>query len=99
MAIWNSLRTFGIFNDLLLHFVYSFDAFFQFWYQVPGKIWQPWYKQQKMSFGYLHDECAKVQRRRSSMYPDSTFMVNLKQNFFAFETRVARWINGRMLND
>jgi hypothetical protein len=31
MAIWNTLRTFGIFH---VHLV-------QFWYRVPRKIWQP----------------------------------------------------------
>jgi hypothetical protein len=37
MAIWNILHTFGIFYEHLVHF-------FRFWYLVPRKIWQPWFR-------------------------------------------------------
>jgi hypothetical protein len=41
MAIWNILRTFGIFYDHLVHLC-SFGKFLRFWYHVTRKIWQPW---------------------------------------------------------
>jgi hypothetical protein len=42
MAIWNILRTFGIFYDRLVQ-LRSFGTFFRFWYHAPRKIWQPWW--------------------------------------------------------
>jgi hypothetical protein len=42
MAIWNILRTFGIFYDHMVHFLFIWYILFRFWYQVPRKIWQPW---------------------------------------------------------
>jgi hypothetical protein len=45
MDIWNILWTFGTFYgqfyDHLVHFVLIWYIFFQFWYHVPRKIWQP----------------------------------------------------------
>jgi hypothetical protein len=41
MPIWNILQTFGIFYNQLSHFVFISCIFFQFWYHVPRKIWQP----------------------------------------------------------
>jgi hypothetical protein len=36
------LRPFGVFNGLLGTFCGQFGTFFQFWFAVPRKIWQPW---------------------------------------------------------
>jgi hypothetical protein len=48
MAIWSIFRPFGLFG-LFVAIWYILWLFgihiFQFWYAVPGKIWQLWYVQ------------------------------------------------------
>jgi hypothetical protein len=40
LQIWNTLRTFGIFYDHLVHFVFIFTIF-PVWYHVPKKSGNP----------------------------------------------------------
>jgi hypothetical protein len=47
MAIWNILRIFGIFYDLLEHFEFIWYIFFRFWYHVTRKIWQTWRRERE----------------------------------------------------
>jgi hypothetical protein len=42
MAIWNILRTFGIFYDHLVYYVFIWYILFRFWSHGPIKIWQLW---------------------------------------------------------
>jgi hypothetical protein len=57
MAIWNILRTFGIFYGHLVYFMIiwnilcSFGRFLFIWYVVPRKIWQPWFAMTWVNFG------------------------------------------------
>jgi hypothetical protein len=49
-AVWSILRPFGIFYGHLVYYVFAIC--FQFWYTVPGKIWQPCI-QARMAFTYV----------------------------------------------
>jgi hypothetical protein len=46
MAIGNILRTFGLFYDRSVHFVFIWYIIFLFWYHAPRQIWQPCFKRE-----------------------------------------------------
>jgi hypothetical protein len=48
MAIWYNLWPFGIVCVHLVHF-------FQFWYHVPRKLWQPWLRDTKIISPLSHN--------------------------------------------
>jgi hypothetical protein len=59
IAVWDILRTFGIFYDTG-YILSSFVIFFRFWYDVPRKIWQPWLECQLLKFINVPNVMTKV---------------------------------------
>jgi hypothetical protein len=52
MPKWNILVRFGKFMAIW-YILCPFGTFFRFLYHVPGKIWQPWSKSQKLKIQLL----------------------------------------------